>query len=95
VDARKKEIVGPYKNGGGEYRPRGDPEQVNVHDFIDPDLGKARPVRGLRHRRQHRIGKAAYPGAAQLFSFVSMNWRDRHLTRSSSAPSGRPPPEPA
>jgi hypothetical protein len=28
VDTKKKEIVGPYKNGGREYRPRGEPEQV-------------------------------------------------------------------
>lgn len=41
VDTKKKEIVGPYKNGGREYRPCGDPEQVNVHDFIDSKLGKA------------------------------------------------------
>ena len=43
VDTKKKKIVGPYKNGGREYRPQGDPEQVNVHDFIDKKLGKAVP----------------------------------------------------
>jgi hypothetical protein len=43
VDTKKKELVGPYKNGGREYRPRGEPEQVNVHDFIDRQLGKAVP----------------------------------------------------
>ena len=43
VDTKKKEIIGPYKNGGREYRPRGEPEQVNVHDFIDRNLGKAVP----------------------------------------------------
>ncbi len=43
VDTKKKEIVGPYKSGGREYRPCGDPEQVNVHDFIDKKLGKAVP----------------------------------------------------
>jgi Rhodopirellula transposase DDE domain len=36
-------LVGPYKNGGQEWRPAGDPEQVKVHDFIDPTLGKANP----------------------------------------------------
>jgi len=35
--------VGPYKNGGREWRPAGDPEQVKVHDFLDPTLGKANP----------------------------------------------------
>lgn len=43
VDTKKKELVGPYKNGGTEWRPAGDPEQVKVHDFIDPSLGKANP----------------------------------------------------
>ena len=43
VDAKKKELVGNYKNRGAEWRPAGDPEQVKVHDFIDPALGKANP----------------------------------------------------
>jgi Rhodopirellula transposase DDE domain len=32
-----------YKNGGRQWQPKGEPEQVNVHDFIDPTLGKANP----------------------------------------------------
>ena len=43
VDTKKKELVGPYKNGGKQWRPAGDPEQVKVHDFLDPSLGKANP----------------------------------------------------
>jgi Rhodopirellula transposase DDE domain len=43
VDTKKKELVGRYKNGGTEWRPAGQPEQVKVHDFIDPALGKANP----------------------------------------------------
>ena len=43
VDAKKKELVGPFKNGGREYQPVGEPEQVNVHDFVDPEVGKAIP----------------------------------------------------
>ena len=43
VDTKKKELVGPYKNGGREWQPQGQPEQVKVHDFIDPALGKANP----------------------------------------------------
>jgi hypothetical protein len=43
VDTKKKELVGSYKNGGKEWRPAGDPEQVKVHDFLDPSLGKANP----------------------------------------------------
>ncbi len=43
VDTKKKELVGPYKNGGRELRPNGDPEDVKVHDFVDPEQGKAAP----------------------------------------------------
>ena len=43
VDTKKKELVGDFKNGGREWRPQGTPEHVRVHDFQDPDLGKAIP----------------------------------------------------
>ena len=43
VDTKKKELVGDFKNGGREWRPKGDPEQVRVYDFVDKTLGKANP----------------------------------------------------
>ena len=43
VDTKKKELVGNYKNGGSDYRPKGDPQRVNVHDFVNKELGKAVP----------------------------------------------------
>ena len=43
VDTKKKELIGPYKNGGSDYRPEGCPHEVNVHDFVDKQLGKAIP----------------------------------------------------
>ncbi len=43
VDTKKKELVGLFKNAGQQWRPEGDPARVNVHDFVDPDLGKANP----------------------------------------------------
>jgi hypothetical protein len=43
VDAKKKELVGAFRNGGREWQPTGQPEQVNVHDFPDPRVGKAIP----------------------------------------------------
>ena len=42
VDCKKKELIGQYKNAGKQWRPGGDPEQVNVHDFIG-EAGKAIP----------------------------------------------------
>ena len=43
VDTKKKELVGPFKNGGQEWQPEGRPEAVRVHDFVDPQLGRASP----------------------------------------------------
>jgi len=43
VDTKKKELVGDFKNGGREWRPRGNPQEVRVHDFMDKDLGKVAP----------------------------------------------------
>ena len=43
VDAKKKELVGDFKNPGREWRPKGEPELVRVHDFKDKQLGKANP----------------------------------------------------
>jgi hypothetical protein len=42
VDAKKKELVGEFKNGGREYRPKGDPEKVGVYDFVT-EQGRATP----------------------------------------------------
>ena len=43
VDTKKKELVGSFKNRGRELRAKGDPEKVQVHDFIDRELGKVNP----------------------------------------------------
>ena len=43
VDAKKKELVGPFKNAGQTWRSIGDPVAVRTHDFMDADLGKVTP----------------------------------------------------
>jgi hypothetical protein len=43
VDTKKKELVGDFTNKGREWQPKGKPVPVRVHDFIDPELGKAIP----------------------------------------------------
>jgi hypothetical protein len=43
VDTKKKELVGPYKNGGQEWEKKGKPKEVNMHDFPDKKLGKVSP----------------------------------------------------
>lgn len=53
VDTKKKELVGRFKNGGQEWRKKGQPEKVNVHDFADKELGKVVPygVYDLTHNQ--------------------------------------------
>jgi hypothetical protein len=43
VDAKKKEVVGEFKNAGREWRAQGRPVEVSTHDFPDEELGKAAP----------------------------------------------------
>jgi hypothetical protein len=43
VDSKKKELVGEYKNNGRTWRPKKNPDRVKMHDFIDPEQGKAIP----------------------------------------------------
>jgi hypothetical protein len=54
VDTKKKELVGNHANSGQEWQPEGEPEQVDVHDFPDPDVPKAVP-RGV-YDLQHNLG---------------------------------------
>ena len=43
VDTKKKELIGNFKNSGREWRPKGEPERVRIHDFVVPELGRAIP----------------------------------------------------
>ena len=43
VDTKKKELVGDFRNGGREFRRKGQPEPVRVHDFVIPERGKVAP----------------------------------------------------
>ncbi|MBM3223627.1 MAG: ISAzo13 family transposase [Candidatus Tectomicrobia bacterium] len=43
VDAKKKELLGDFKNAGREWHPMGHPPDVRVYDFVDTALGKALP----------------------------------------------------
>jgi transposase len=43
VDTKKKELVGDFKNAGRDWRPKGKPQEVRSHDFMDDELGKVNP----------------------------------------------------
>src|SRR3954468_22699870 len=57
VDTKKKELIGPFTNGGSDDRPKGSPEAVNVHDFADQTLGKVAPY-GIYDRSITAAGSA-------------------------------------
>jgi hypothetical protein len=40
---KKKELVGDFHNARREWRPKGEPELVRVHDVKDQELAKAIP----------------------------------------------------
>ncbi len=43
VDTKKKELIGNFKNNGQEWWPKGEPEEVNMHDFLIKELGRGIP----------------------------------------------------
>lgn len=43
VDTKKRELIGNFRASGREWQPHGEPVEVLIHDFIDPELGKAIP----------------------------------------------------
>ena len=53
VDTKKKELVGNFKNAGRQWRPKGNPQRVKVHDFLVPEDGKAIPY-GVYDLTQNR-----------------------------------------
>lgn len=44
VDTKKKELIGRFFNGGREYRPKGNPEEVETYDFPSMADGKGSPT---------------------------------------------------
>lgn len=59
MDCKKKELIGPFKNAGREWRPKGEPERVKVHDFMIKENGKAIPYGVFdltRNRGYVRVG---------------------------------------
>jgi hypothetical protein len=66
VDTKKKELVGDFKNNGREYRPKGDPEAVRVHDFLIKDHDTAAFAVNTIRRWWQELGRARYPAATRL-----------------------------
>jgi Rhodopirellula transposase DDE domain len=67
VDAKKKELIGEFKNPGKEWHRKGEPVEVNAYDFVNKTLGKALPygVYDL-YLNQGWVSVGLYPRAREL-----------------------------
>jgi hypothetical protein len=84
VDTKKKELVGNHANSGQEWQPAGEPVEVDVHDFPDPDVPKAVP-RGV-YDLKHNLGWVTVGCSHDTASFAVENirrwWREMGHTLS-------------
>jgi hypothetical protein len=87
VDAKKKELVGSYKNAGREWHRKGEPEEVKVYDFIDPELGKAVPYGVYDLARNHGwVGVGIDHDTAEFaVATIARWWREMGLVAYPSA----------
>jgi hypothetical protein len=78
VDTKKKELVGNYKNGGSDYRPKSSPARVKVHDFVDKELGKAAPYGVYDVTANTGFVSVGITADTAEFAVASIRcWRDR------------------
>jgi hypothetical protein len=78
VDTKKKELVGNYKNGGSDYRPKGDPVRVKVHDFEDKEKGKVAPYGVYDVTANEGFVSVAVTADTAEFAVQSIRtWRER------------------
>ena len=77
------QLIGNFKNGGTDYRPKGNPQRVNVHDFEDKRLGKVVPY-GVYDVTANAgfvsVGITWNKIEHRLFCHITQNWRGRPLT---------------
>ena len=78
VDTKKKELVGNYKNGGSDYRPKGQPRRVKVHDFVDKEQGKVAPYGVYDVATNEGFVNVGITADTAEFAVQSIRtWRDR------------------
>jgi len=77
IDAKKKELVGDFMNGGREYQPKGLPVEVNVYDFFSLAKGKATPY-GIYDltRNNAWVNVGVSKDTAQFAVSTIRNWWD-------------------
>ena len=75
VGAKKKELVGDFRQAGREWHPRGQPEKVRSKDFLDKQLGKVIPegVYDLR-RNEGWVSVGIDHGTAEFATQTLRRW---------------------
>ena len=95
MDTKKKELIGAFHNGGREWRPKGQPERVKVHDFVDKELGKAIPYGVYDVTRDPHL-RAAHPACCMAPSSPPTALRQSRVSRGCRwlpGAGGRPRPD--
>ena len=81
VDTKKKELVGLFKNAGRTWRPHGNPERVKVHDFLEPEKGKAIPYGVYDLGRNLGWVSVGVDHDTATFAVATIRWWWRELGR--------------
>lgn len=78
VDAKKKELIGDFRNPGREWHRRGRPEEVRAKDFPDKQLGKAIPEGVYDLRRNEGWVSVGVDHDTAEFAVASLDrwWRE-------------------
>lgn len=88
VDTKKKEVLGNKANQGREYRPKGEPIAVDIHDFPDKKLGKAVPY-GVYDMAENEAGVSvgiSRDTAEFAVEAIRCWWRELGLPRYAQSP---------
>jgi hypothetical protein len=83
VDAKKKELIGPFARPGRSWRPAGDPVRVRDHDFPDRELGKITPygIYDIAANRGFVSVGASHDTAAFAVNALRLWWRQEGSLR--------------
>jgi Rhodopirellula transposase DDE domain len=87
VDARKKELIGPYHRDGRSWRPGGDPVRVRDHDFMDRETGRIVPygIYDIAANRGFVPVGTSHDTAAFAVAALRLWWRREGALRYSGA----------
>lgn len=81
TDTKKKELIGPYKNAGREWQPKGKRLKVLTHDFPDPKHPKAVPYGVYDVEANSGWVNVGVSADTAEFSVESIRWWWRRMGR--------------